>query len=462
MLILPSLDVCAADRQVITEINPLFAGGRCQVTIQEVPEVAGGKFQACDETASDFDGFKLAVLRQMRRKATSFSVCFLSGYEPSEREFLSWWEQMDNDQDVPWLSNLWNAVQYRYSLTVSGRVSQLFYTVGYWHSQLQEDELETAVRDQVRQLLDDSMDMAAREKAIHDWIILHVTYDQSYQRHSDYDAFFQQSAVCQGYALLTDRMLAMAGVRDKIVLGSANGGDHAWNMVYLCGSWFQLDTTFDDPIGMPANYLRYNYFNVTDQQMSADHSWIWSDYPACQTAYIDGSCQEATGCSIFTPGWCNDEFQCINVSGTWKDGVCTVPGSDSGEEDTGDAELAAPLQDMVAMTFGTDQVYPEFTRVNVAAGPVRLQPKLAVDVRDRGKPASLFVYIYLPGSKGGFNFSGPRVVLDDEADFAPVFPDVLDFSRQSNLIFDVYYGYVLADGTIRYNAYEVLVDVLFW
>jgi len=437
---------------VVGQINPFFTGGQHQITARELP--TGNTFQVIDDFVDSYEDFKLAILRHFRAKDSEFTISFQVG----SINVNAWWNQVDKDQDAPWLTHSWYAASYP-----GGLVSMATFSVDYWHMGSQEVQLESVLRDKVRKLINSGMDLPAREKAIHDWVVQHVTYDQTLQKHSDYHAFFEGSAVCQGYTLLTSRMLAMAGVENRIVTGTtANGGNHAWNMVNLCGSWFQLDTTFDDPIGMPANYLLYNYFNVTDQQLSADHSWIWSDYPACQTAYIDGSCQEVTGCSIFTPSWCNDEFQCINVSGTWKDGVCTVPGSDSGEEDTGDAELAAPLQDMVAMTFGTDQVYPEFTRVNVAAGPVRLQPKLVVDVRDRGKPADLFVYIYLPGSKGGFNFSGPRVVLDDEADFAPVFPDVLDFSRQSNLIFYVYYGYVLADGTIRYNAYEVLVDVLFW
>lgn len=149
----------------------------------------------------------------------------------------------------------------------------------------------------------------------------------------------------------------------------------------------------------------------------------------------------------------------MNASGTWNNGACSVPGSNPGGG--GDqAELAAPGQAMAAVTFGSvTPVFPEWNLIAVNSGSVLLQPKLKVPGSDLGKPATLFIYIYLPDSRSGFSFPGPSVTLGNEVSFEPVFPRSIDLSNQKNFVFDVYCGYVLADGTIRYNAYEVWVDV---
>ena len=96
LLLLPAMTVFAGQK-IVTEINPILTGGQRQVTVREVPEGAGGEFQACDENAYDYNSFKLAVLRRMRLKDTDFTICFTGGYQPIKAVFLSWWNLMDED-----------------------------------------------------------------------------------------------------------------------------------------------------------------------------------------------------------------------------------------------------------------------------------------------------------------------------------------------------------------------------
>ncbi len=73
--------------------------------------------------------------------------------------------------------------------------------------------------------------------------------DTSVVKHSDYHALVAPyKTVCQGYELLTYKMLKQAGINTKIVIGTGNGESHAWNLVYLVGKWYQLDTTWDDSV----------------------------------------------------------------------------------------------------------------------------------------------------------------------------------------------------------------------
>ena len=295
------------------------------------------------------------------------------------------------------------------------------------------------------------MDMPSREKAIHDWVVHHVTYDQTYEKHSDYNAFFDQSAVCQGYALLTDRMLAMAGVEDKIVNGKvANGGKHAWNMVKLCDTWFHLDTTFDDPIGMEPNYICWDYYNISDGEIGVNHSWTYADYPACNDTYVEGFCQGevVNGCSIFQPQKCLTELQCVNASGIWN-GSCSIAGSGSGGGTTANG---FPSTSQSPVTFPAS-VYPASTPVTVPMGLVALTPRLSgVNCNEL---VSAIAYIYLPLAHFGLSVPAKFACDGDGVVTISIGTGSIDFSGNPGTYY-IYFGYVDIDGVIHYNAYELI------
>ena len=70
-------------------------------------------------------------------------------------------------------------------------------------------------------------------KAIHDYVVKHVSYDTSYKAYTAYEALVNRSAVCQGYALLTYQLLKEAGIENHFVTGTGDGQPHAWNIVKL-------------------------------------------------------------------------------------------------------------------------------------------------------------------------------------------------------------------------------------
>jgi hypothetical protein len=115
--------------------------------------------------------------------------------------------------------------------------------------------------------------------------VTNLAYDKSLVSHSAYDGLANGKTVCQGYALLTYEMFNQAGIPVKIVEGRAGGQAHTWNLVQIDGKWYHLDTTWDDPIPDAAGRAVYNYFNLTDAQMKADHTWKLKSYPAATTSF---------------------------------------------------------------------------------------------------------------------------------------------------------------------------------
>ena len=129
------------------------------------------------------------------------------------------------------------------------------------------------------------MDDHEKVKAIHDYVVKHVSYDTSYKAYTAYEALVNRSAVCQGYALLTYQLLKEAGIENHFVVGTGDGQPHAWNLVKIENKWYHLDTTFDDPLPDEQGRVTYSYFNLSDEQIARNHEWNRGEYPQATTNY---------------------------------------------------------------------------------------------------------------------------------------------------------------------------------
>lgn len=123
-------------------------------------------------------------------------------------------------------------------------------------------------------------------KGVYDYITDNVVYDDeailpSHDKNdktpwSAWKALVKGTSVCQGYSLLTYKMLNSLGVEVYYAHGTANGGGpgpgaHAWNVVKLKGNYYLLDSTWD------ASYKKvypdqYKYFLKGTEAFYTDHS----------------------------------------------------------------------------------------------------------------------------------------------------------------------------------------------
>ncbi|MFD0671655.1 transglutaminase domain-containing protein [Cohnella sp. GCM10027633] len=155
------------------------------------------------------------------------------------------------------------------------------YKVVYLESKAQSDYVTAQAKAIVAKLTTSKMNDFQKEKILHDYIASHVTYDDALRNYSAYEALKTGRAVCQGYALLTYRIMTEAGIPVHIVSGSVSTGLHAWNKVMLGGAWYNVDTTWNSQ----KTGVEYRYFNVTDAALKRDHSWQANGLPAATTDY---------------------------------------------------------------------------------------------------------------------------------------------------------------------------------
>lgn len=229
------------------------------------------------------------IRNNMDNRVTKFSVTYTGDTSNLKSNISSAIDDIFSQDD--YLNYSYTAYGFNYSgyendVTIN-------FSFSYLTTKSQEDFVNEKVTSILGQIIDSSMNVDKKEKAIHDYIVENVQYDTSLTRYSAYNALSEGKTVCQGYALLTYKMLNQAGVECKIISGYATSGgeteSHAWNLVRLNGKWYHLDCTWDDPVPDVKGRVTYDYYNITDSQISKDHIWDTSAYPAATTVYDDSS-----------------------------------------------------------------------------------------------------------------------------------------------------------------------------
>lgn len=109
-------------------------------------------------------------------------------------------------------------------------------------------------------------------KVIHDYLGKHNTFTkESAFAQTIYGSLIEGQTQCEGYAKAMGYLAGKAGIENLLIVGSnPQGASHAWNMVKVDGEWYNIDITWDDPTGHEQDnldYVRYNYFNVTDAEI---------------------------------------------------------------------------------------------------------------------------------------------------------------------------------------------------
>ena len=131
-------------------------------------------------------------------------------------------------------------------------------------------------------IVDPSMSEYELVRAIHDYIVDHVYYQSGKRDQTAAGALLDGYAVCSGYMDAFDLMCYLTGIECLQVTGTANSvngsgwGPHGWNKVKVDGQWYNVDCTWDDPVGATPS-LRHDYFLISDTELAKTHKWERSD-----------------------------------------------------------------------------------------------------------------------------------------------------------------------------------------
>lgn len=116
-----------------------------------------------------------------------------------------------------------------------------------------------------------------RVRHVFRYLVGHVDYNRKAKdNQSLYSALVRGESVCAGYSKAAQYLLQQLGVPCIYVTGTADGEDHAWNIVQCDGMYYQMDVTFGDPTysgeGTVSNNINYSYLCCTDEELYQDHT----------------------------------------------------------------------------------------------------------------------------------------------------------------------------------------------
>lgn len=132
-------------------------------------------------------------------------------------------------------------------------------------------ELNAKVDEIIKKTITNEMSTKDKIKAIHDYIINNTEYDTlktknikdtTYHSNTAYGVLIEGYGICSGYSdamkLFLDKL--------NIINYKISNDQHIWNLVYLDGTWFHLDLTWDDPVS-DKNITRDNYFLISTKTL---------------------------------------------------------------------------------------------------------------------------------------------------------------------------------------------------
>lgn len=151
-------------------------------------------------------------------------------------------------------------------------------------------EHQKAMQARVEKLVRPANDRSdfEKEKYVHDFICENVRYDKLKKAYSHeiIGPLGQGVGVCEGIAKAVKVLLDALGVWCIIAICGNNPEKgikyrHTWNIVKINGVYYHLDVTFDNTLGQDGKEIRYDYFNLDDQQIFRDHEPLIAPAPAC-------------------------------------------------------------------------------------------------------------------------------------------------------------------------------------
>ena len=155
-------------------------------------------------------------------------------------------------------------------------ITEVVLTYDYSREQVLTDLpiIEAYAQDCLRGL--ENLSQYDQVKAVYEYIINHTFYDLDYYGQDMREIIINRRGVCTSYAETTQYLLQRLGIEAFVI----TGGNHAWNIVKVEGQYYQLDTTWGDPVvdRLEDSQLNYNYFLVTTDEMFRDHT-LESTFP---------------------------------------------------------------------------------------------------------------------------------------------------------------------------------------
>lgn len=177
---------------------------------------------------------------------------------------------------------------YRYN-SGSGKVTITYRDDEYYNS----EELRLKKDEIIAKTIKEGMSDYEKVKAVHDYIVNNAKYNYdadgedinsiSRENHNAYGVLINGIGICDGYSKAMKYIMDEIGIECIVVFGQTTM-NHGWNIIKQDGEYYHVDLTMAEgyfPASPQDGFLIYDAFNLTDEEMAMDHTWVREDYPPC-------------------------------------------------------------------------------------------------------------------------------------------------------------------------------------
>lgn len=170
-----------------------------------------------------------------------------------------------------------------YSLTSRSRddvVVSLSFSAKYIYDEVQTTGLQGQLDLKVNEIVINAPTYGTdydKVKYVFDTIIEQTDYVEGAKDNQNMlSVLLYNESVCSGYAKATQYLLNQLGVETTMVIGSANGESHGWNLVKADNAWYYLDTTWGDADFQTSDSdltapINYDYFMIDSATLNQTH-----------------------------------------------------------------------------------------------------------------------------------------------------------------------------------------------
>ncbi len=182
---------------------------------------------------------------------------------------------LDVHPEIFWVSNGTVTTRKR-----AGVLVEQTFTPEYTYSREERDRLQTLIdRSAAVCLAGIPSDASDYEKVKHvyEYIVTNTEYRlDARDGQTICSVLAYGESVCNGYAKATQYLLGLLDVPCELVSGVVKGGEpHAWNLVWIDGESYYVDTTWGDPVPEPGQERRleisYDYLGLTTKDLFLTH-----------------------------------------------------------------------------------------------------------------------------------------------------------------------------------------------
>ena len=161
-------------------------------------------------------------------------------------------------------------------------------------------QLEAVAEKIISEIINDHQSDYDKVRVIHDYLKSNIEYDDVAassnkindrniaEAHNIIGALIKNKCVCEGFAKAFKFLCDKIGLECWVITGkgcsSIAGGPHAWNIVKINGYYHHIDVTWDNQYSDSSAVPNYGYMNLSDEEISKDHTWNRKNYPACPSA----------------------------------------------------------------------------------------------------------------------------------------------------------------------------------